>query len=98
MKHFLPFIALLACSSALSFKVSGEDISASGWRLAGCVIPYGKGEIVFYSLPQLVTSLQPGNFTRPIRPSPNACSATPFGPHLKRLNQIKSKCGAAIRH
>jgi hypothetical protein len=33
MKHFLPFIALLAASSALSFKVSGEDISASGWRL-----------------------------------------------------------------
>jgi len=62
MKHFLSFIALLACSSALSFKVSGEDISASRWRLAGCVIPYGKGEIVFYSLPQLVTSLQPGNY------------------------------------
>ncbi|MEI9960353.1 MAG: glycoside hydrolase family 2 TIM barrel-domain containing protein [Limisphaerales bacterium] len=29
--------------------------------IAGCVIPYGKGQIVFYSLPQLVTSLQPGN-------------------------------------
>jgi beta-galactosidase len=30
--------------------------------IAGCVIPYGKGEIVFYSLSQLVTSLQPGNY------------------------------------
>ena len=30
--------------------------------IAGCVIPYGKGQIVFYSLPQLVTSLQPGNY------------------------------------
>jgi beta-galactosidase len=30
--------------------------------VAGCVIPYGKGEIVFYSLPQLVTSLEPGNY------------------------------------
>lgn len=30
--------------------------------VAGCVIPYGKGQIVFYSLPQLVTSLQPGNY------------------------------------
>jgi hypothetical protein len=29
--------------------------------VAGCVIPYGKGQIVFYSLPQLVTSLEPGN-------------------------------------
>jgi hypothetical protein len=29
--------------------------------VAGCVIPCGKGEIVFYSLPQMVTSLQPGN-------------------------------------
>jgi beta-galactosidase len=29
--------------------------------VAGCVIPYGKGQIVFYSLPQLVTGLQPGN-------------------------------------
>lgn len=30
--------------------------------IAGCVIPYGKGQIVFYSLPQMVTSLRPGNF------------------------------------
>lgn len=30
--------------------------------IAGCVIPHGKGQIVFYSLPQLVTSLQPGNY------------------------------------
>jgi len=30
--------------------------------VAGCLIPYGKGMIVFYSLPQLVTSLQPGNY------------------------------------
>ncbi len=29
---------------------------------AGCVIPYGKGEIVFFSLPQMVRSLQPGKF------------------------------------
>lgn len=29
--------------------------------VAGCMIPYGKGQIVFYSLPQLVTSLVPGN-------------------------------------
>lgn len=29
---------------------------------SGCVIPCGKGQIVFYCLPQLVTSLQPGNF------------------------------------
>ncbi len=29
--------------------------------VAGCTIPYGKGQIVFYSLPQMVTSLQPGN-------------------------------------
>jgi len=30
--------------------------------ISGCVIPYGKGEIVFYCLPQLVRSLQPGDF------------------------------------
>ena len=30
--------------------------------IAGCTIPYGKGQIVFYSLPQMVTSLQPGNY------------------------------------
>ena len=30
--------------------------------VAGCVIPYGKGQIIFYSLPQLVTGLRPGNF------------------------------------
>jgi hypothetical protein len=30
--------------------------------VAGCVLPYGKGQIVFYSLPQLVTSLQPGDY------------------------------------
>jgi hypothetical protein len=30
--------------------------------VAGCVIPYGKGQIVFYCLPQLVRGLQPGNF------------------------------------
>jgi hypothetical protein len=29
---------------------------------SGCVIPYGKGQIVFYCLPQLVRSLQPGEF------------------------------------
>ena len=29
---------------------------------AGCVIPYGRGEIVFFSLPQMVRSLQPGKF------------------------------------
>ncbi len=28
----------------------------------GCLIPYGKGQIVFYCLPQLVRSLQPGDF------------------------------------
>jgi beta-galactosidase len=28
----------------------------------GCLIPYGKGQIVFYCLPQLVRSLAPGNF------------------------------------
>lgn len=27
---------------------------------AGCVIPYGKGQIVYYCLPQLVRSLEPG--------------------------------------
>jgi beta-galactosidase len=30
--------------------------------VSGCVIPYGKGQIVFYSLPDLVTGLKPGNF------------------------------------
>jgi beta-galactosidase len=30
--------------------------------ISGCVIPYGKGKIVLYCLPQLVRSLQPGNF------------------------------------
>jgi hypothetical protein len=30
--------------------------------ISGCVIPYGKGQIVLYCLPQLVRSLQPGNF------------------------------------
>jgi beta-galactosidase len=30
--------------------------------ISGCVIPYGKGQIIFYCLPQLVRSLQPGNF------------------------------------
>ena len=30
--------------------------------MAGCVIPYGKGRIVLYCLPQLARSLQPGNF------------------------------------
>jgi beta-galactosidase len=30
--------------------------------ISGCVIPYGKGQIVFYCLPQLVRSLRPGNF------------------------------------
>jgi hypothetical protein len=29
--------------------------------VAGCMIPHGKGQIVFYSLPQLVSSLQSGN-------------------------------------
>ena len=32
---------------------------------SGCVIPYGKGQIVFYCLPQLVRSLQPGSFAIP---------------------------------
>jgi hypothetical protein len=30
--------------------------------VSGCVIPWGKGQIVFYCLPQMVQSLQPGNF------------------------------------
>jgi hypothetical protein len=30
--------------------------------VAGCVIPFGKGQIVFYCLPQLVRSLQPGDW------------------------------------
>lgn len=30
--------------------------------VSGAVIPYGKGEIVFYCLPQLVRSLQPGEW------------------------------------
>jgi beta-galactosidase len=30
--------------------------------VSGCVIPYGKGQIVFYCLPQLVRSLNPGKF------------------------------------
>lgn len=30
--------------------------------VAGCVIPYGKGQIIFYSLPQLVTGLERGNY------------------------------------
>lgn len=30
--------------------------------MAGCVIPYGKGRIVLYCLPQLARSLQPGDF------------------------------------
>lgn len=30
--------------------------------ISGCVIPYGKGQIVLYCLPQLARSLQPGNF------------------------------------
>ena len=30
--------------------------------ISGCVIPYGKGEIVLYCLPQLVRSLDPGQF------------------------------------
>ncbi len=30
--------------------------------VAGCVIPYGKGQIVFYSLPQMVTGLKPGDY------------------------------------
>ncbi|MDB5327538.1 MAG: glycoside hydrolase family 2 sugar binding protein [Phycisphaerales bacterium] len=29
---------------------------------AGCVIPYGRGQIVLYCLPQLVRGLRPGNF------------------------------------
>ena len=29
--------------------------------ISGCIIPCGKGQIVFYCLPQLVRSLQPGN-------------------------------------
>jgi beta-galactosidase len=30
--------------------------------ISGCVIPYGSGQIVLYCLPQLVRSLQPGDF------------------------------------
>ena len=30
--------------------------------VSGCVIPYGKGQIVLYCLPQLTRSLRPGNF------------------------------------
>lgn len=30
--------------------------------ISGCAIPYGKGQILFYCLPQLVRSLQPGDF------------------------------------
>ncbi|MCW3092953.1 MAG: glycoside hydrolase [Ferruginibacter sp.] len=30
--------------------------------VSGCVIPYGKGEIVLYCLPQMLRSLQPGEF------------------------------------
>jgi hypothetical protein len=30
--------------------------------VSGCVIPYGKGQIVLYCLPQLVRSLQAGDF------------------------------------
>lgn len=30
--------------------------------ISGCVIPYGKGQIILYCLPQLVRSLQPGEF------------------------------------
>lgn len=30
--------------------------------LSGCVIPYGKGQIVLYCLPQMIRSLGPGNF------------------------------------
>jgi hypothetical protein len=29
---------------------------------SGCVIPYGHGQIILYCLPQLVRSLQPGDF------------------------------------
>jgi hypothetical protein len=29
---------------------------------SGCVIPFGKGQIVFYCLPQMVHSLEPGSF------------------------------------
>ncbi len=29
--------------------------------VSGCLIPYGKGQIVYYCLPQMVRSLQPGN-------------------------------------
>ncbi len=30
--------------------------------ISGCVIPYGKGQIVLYCLPQMIRSLGPGNF------------------------------------
>lgn len=30
--------------------------------ISGCVIPYGRGQIILYCLPQLVRSLQPGDF------------------------------------
>jgi hypothetical protein len=30
--------------------------------VSGCVIPYGKGQIILYCLPELVQSLKPGNF------------------------------------
>lgn len=29
--------------------------------VSGCVIPYGKGQIILYCLPELVQSLRPGN-------------------------------------
>lgn len=29
--------------------------------IGGCMIPYGKGQILFYALPQLVTGLEPGD-------------------------------------
>ncbi len=31
--------------------------------VAGCVIPYGRGEIVLYCLPQMVRSLEPGTWS-----------------------------------
>jgi len=30
--------------------------------VSGCIIPYGKGQIVLYCLPQLARSLRSGNF------------------------------------
>ncbi len=62
--------------------------------VSGCLIPYGKGQIVFYCLPQMVRSLKPGNFAispvicdrllgNALRPVPTSPPAQPdFTPEL----------------